>query len=90
MIEPKNLVLMSHLGRPDGKRIASCSLKQIVPVLEQFLGSNITFIDDCVGPDVEKICNSIGNGGVILLENLRFHPEEEKSLIDETTGKKVR
>jgi len=80
---------MSHLGRPDGKANAKYSLKPVVPELEKLLGKKVTFTDDCVGPEVEKTVNGVSDGGVVLLENLRFHAEEEGSSKD-TEGKKVK
>ena len=74
---PKALILMSHLGRPDGQVVAKYSLKPIAEHFSQLIGRPVTFLDDCVGPDVEAVCSSACNGQVILLENLRFHLEEE-------------
>ncbi|KAK5076462.1 phosphoglycerate kinase [Lithohypha guttulata] len=85
----KAVILMSHLGRPDGKRNAKYSLKPVVSVLEEKLGKKVTFTDDCVGPDVEKVVSEASGGQVILLENLRFHVEEEGSSKD-ADGKKVK
>lgn len=135
----RSVVLMSHLGRPDGHRDPAYSLRPVVPELERLLGrcvvrwaprrrgrrssrsadprrSHVTFLDDCVGPDVEKACEApepgslrrrrgsaaeltlgrpLGGrcarptGSVILLENLRFHVEEEGKGVD-AAGKKVR
>jgi phosphoglycerate kinase len=51
---PRSLVLMSHLGRPDGKRVDKHSLKPIVPKLEQLLGTKVSFLQDCVGKEVEE------------------------------------
>ncbi|KAL2261067.1 hypothetical protein VTK26DRAFT_4738 [Humicola hyalothermophila] len=73
----KAVVLMSHLGRPDGQANPKFSLKPVVPELEKLLGKSVTFAPDCVGPEVEEIVNKTDNGGVVLLENLRFHVEEE-------------
>nr|POE58705.1 phosphoglycerate kinase [Quercus suber] len=78
----KAVVLMSHLGRPDGKPNPKFSLKPIVAELSKLLGKDVKFTDDCVGPEVEKAVNSTDNGGVVLLENLRFHAEEEGSSKD--------
>lgn len=78
---------MSHLGRPDGQRVEKYSLKPVVPVLEKQLGKKVTFADDCVGPEVEKIVNGVTDGGVVLLENLRFHIEEEGSSKDKDGNK---
>jgi phosphoglycerate kinase len=80
---------MSHLGRPDGQRSVKNSLAPVVPVLEDLIKKPVTFLDDCVGKDVEaKVLAAVG-GQVILLENLRFHPEEEGSGLDEK-GNKVK
>ena len=85
----KAVILMSHLGRPDGKRSEKYSLKPVVPELEKLLGKKVVFTDDCVGPEVEKTVNGASGGEVILLENMRFHAEEEGSSKD-ADGKKVK
>ncbi|XP_044740654.1 phosphoglycerate kinase [Chrysoperla carnea] len=85
----KSVVLASHLGRPDGIRNCKFSMKPCVDVLKEQLGKEITFLDDCVGPTVEAACENPPNGSVILLENLRFHLEEEGKGID-AEGKKVK
>ncbi|KAI0398998.1 phosphoglycerate kinase [Xylaria palmicola] len=85
----KAVVLMSHLGRPNGKVNPEDSLKPVVPELEKLLGKSVEFAPDCVGPEVEAIVNKAGNGQVVLLENLRFHPEEEGSSVD-SQRKKVK
>ncbi len=72
-----SVVLMSHLGRPDGQRIARYSLKPVAAELTRLLGRPVTFLDDCVGAAVEAACSNPPPGSVILLENLRFHIEEE-------------
>jgi len=72
-----SVVLMSHLGRPDGEKIAKYSMKPVAVELEKLLGKPITFLDDCVGPEVEAACAKLAPGTVVLLENLRFHIEEE-------------
>ncbi|CAI5716133.1 unnamed protein product [Hyaloperonospora brassicae] len=71
------VVLMSHLGRPDGRPTTKDSLAPVAAVLEQKLGRTVTFLTDCVGPHVEQVCAEPPVGSVILLENLRFHVEEE-------------
>ncbi|KAG6578205.1 phosphoglycerate kinase 1 [Phytophthora cinnamomi] len=71
------VVLMSHLGRPEGKPKAKDSLAPVAVAVEQKLGRKVTFLKDCVGPEVEAACASPAAGSVILLENLRFHVEEE-------------
>ena len=85
----KAVILMSHLGRPDGTPNPKYSLKPIKAELEKLLGKDIAFTDDCVGPEVEKVVNGTDNGGIVLLENLRFHAEEEGSSKDKD-GKKVK
>jgi phosphoglycerate kinase len=72
-----SVVLMSHLGRPDGKVNAKYSLKPVAAELEKVLGKPVKFLDDCVGPAVEAACAALKPGEVVLLENLRFHIEEE-------------
>jgi phosphoglycerate kinase len=74
---------MSHLGRPDGKAIPKYSLKPVAAELEKLLQKPVNFLPDCVGPDVEKAVQDAPSGAVILLENLRFHIEEEGSVKNE-------
>ena len=73
------VVLMSHLGRPDGQRIAKFSLQPVAVELEKLLGRPVRFLPDCVGAEVEAACapGALRPGDVVLLENLRFHLEEE-------------
>ncbi len=73
------VVLMSHLGRPDGQRIAKFSLQPVAVELEKLLGRPVRFLPDCVGAEVEAACapGTLRPGEVVLLENLRFHLEEE-------------
>ncbi len=73
------VVLMSHLGRPDGQRIEKFSLKPVADELSKLLGKPVQFLSDCVGPEVEAACaaGKLQPGDVVLLENLRFHIEEE-------------
>ncbi|KTG05384.1 hypothetical protein cypCar_00001960 [Cyprinus carpio] len=74
----KAVVLMSHLGRPDGVPMPDkYSLEPVAAELKNLLGKDIQFLKDCVGPDVEKACADPPAGSVILLENLRFHVAEE-------------
>src|SRR5690606_4612081 len=72
-----SVVLMSHLGRPKGKPVAEFSLAPVARVVEELLSREVTFLPDCVGPEVEKACANLAPGKVVLLENLRFHAEEE-------------
>jgi len=80
-----SVVLMSHLGRPDGKVIAKFSLKPVAEALEKLLGKPVKFLPDCFGPAVEAACaaGAVKPGEVILLENLRFHIEEEGKIKNE-------
>ena len=70
------VVLCSHLGRPKG-RDASLSLGPVAARLGNLLDREIFFADDCVGPSAEAVVAALAEGGIALLENLRFHPEEE-------------
>jgi phosphoglycerate kinase len=72
-----SVVLASHLGRPDGKASEKFSLKPVAAELEIILGKPVKFLSDCVGPAVEAACAALKPGEVVLLENLRFHIEEE-------------
>jgi phosphoglycerate kinase len=72
-----SLVLMSHLGRPDGHRVGKYSLGPVAERLQELLGTPVRFLHDCVGPDVESACAALNPGEVLVLENLRFHLEEE-------------
>jgi phosphoglycerate kinase len=80
-----SVVLMSHLGRPDGRVIAKYSLKPVAAKLQELLGRPVRFLTDCVGPAVEQACapGALKAGDVVLLENLRFHIEEEGKIKNE-------
>src|SRR5512140_1908526 len=86
-----SVVLMSHLGRPDGQKIAKFSLKPVADELAKLLGKPVRFLDDCVGPAVEAACapGALKAGEVVLLENLRFHIEEETKVKLEDGSKKA-
>ena len=71
------VVLMSHLGRPKGKRNPEFSLAPVADRLRQVLGQPVTLAPDCIGPETEALSAALQPGQVLLLENLRFHPEEE-------------
>jgi phosphoglycerate kinase len=73
------VVLASHLGRPKGKRTPEMSLRPVAARLSDLLGRPVAFADDCVGPAAEQAVASAAQGSIVLLENLRFHPEEEKN-----------
>ncbi len=78
-----SVVLMSHLGRPNGQRVAKYSLKPVAEKLSELLGRPVQFLDDCVGLEVETACAQMKPGEVTLLENLRFHIEEEGKVKNE-------
>ena len=71
------LILAAHLGRPKGKREPSMSLRPVASRLAELLGCNVNFADDCLGEAVEKMASALPPGGVLLLENVRYHSEEE-------------
>ena len=79
-----SVILMSHLGRPEG-RMEKYSLKPVLPVLEKHLGKKVLFADDCLGESAVKMSAALKPGEVLLLENVRFYPEEEgKPILPET------
>jgi phosphoglycerate kinase len=71
------VILMSHLGRPKGKPDPQYSLRPVAERLSELLGRPVRFLEDCVGEAVEQAVQAMAPGEVVLLENLRFHPEEE-------------
>jgi phosphoglycerate kinase len=73
------VVLASHLGRPHGQRNPEASLRPVAARLEELLGQPVRFVEDCVGEEVERVALALGEGEVLLLENLRFHAGEEKN-----------
>jgi phosphoglycerate kinase len=80
LLEKKaRVILMSHLGRPDGKPDPKYSLKPVAVRLERLLRQPVAFAPDCVGEPAERAVAALTDGGVALLENLRFHAEEEKN-----------
>ena len=81
------VVVASHLGRPKGKPNPKMSLRPVAERLEELLGGPVKFVSDCVGQEVEQAAAELQNGDVLLLENLRFHPEEEKN--DAGFGRKL-
>ena len=81
------LVLASHLGRPKGKPDPKYSLKPVAARLAELLGANVDFAADCVGTDAEAKSRALSNGGVLLLENVRYHVEEEAN--DEAFSKQL-
>jgi phosphoglycerate kinase len=83
----KSVVLASHLGRPDGCVVGKFSLAPVAKILEEKLGKPVTFLKDCCGAEVEAACADPTPGSVILLENLRFHVEEEGKGVDAAGNK---
>ena len=77
--KPKAVILTSHLGRPKGERSPDTSLQPTVPVLEKYLGMDVAFADDCIGDVAKNAINALPDGGVIVLENTRYHKGEEKN-----------
>jgi phosphoglycerate kinase len=73
------VILASHLGRPKGERVEKYSLRPVAEHLSELLGKPVAFADDCVGELAETAVNALRDGDVLLLENLRFHSEEEKN-----------
>jgi phosphoglycerate kinase len=71
------IIMASHLGRPKGKREPTMSLRPVGEKLADMLGRNVAFVDDCVGEKVEKTAGILQPGDILVLENLRFYPEEE-------------
>lgn len=75
--EGGSVILCSHLGRPNGKPCPELSLAPVAKRLRRFLGKDVIFTSDCVGPKVKNLVSQMKPGDVLLLENLRFHPGEE-------------
>ncbi|MFQ5656563.1 MAG: phosphoglycerate kinase [Candidatus Methylomirabilales bacterium] len=76
------VILCSHLGRPKGKASSELSLKPVADRLSELLGGPVAMTEDCVGTDVQAAVGRLNSGEVVLLENLRFHSEEEKNAED--------
>ncbi|GJQ79827.1 putative phosphoglycerate kinase [Trypoxylus dichotomus] len=87
--DAKSIVLMSHLGRPNGQKNLKFTLKPVADELSKLLKRDVTFLPDCVGSEVEKACEDPKPGSIFLLENLRFYIEEEGKGVDEK-GNKVK
>ena len=84
------VILMSHLGRPDGERKMEYSLAPVADALANALGKPVRFAPDCVGAEVEQMVANMKNGDVLLLENLRFYPEEEGKKAGQKMSKEER
>jgi len=79
LVAGARVVLASHLGRPKGQRKAELSLRPVAERLAELLGRPVAFCEECVGPQAEAAVAKLRDGELLLLENLRFHPEEEKN-----------
>jgi phosphoglycerate kinase len=86
--KPKAIILASHLGRPNGERVDKFSLAPVAAELQTLLNTKVNFLNDCVGADVEAAVNGASNGAIFLLENLRYHIEEEGS--QKKDGQKIK
>lgn len=73
------LVIACHLGRPKGERVAKFSVEPVAKRLAELIGKEVKFASDCVGPEAEKAAAALKPGEILLLENLRYHKEEEKN-----------
>ena len=71
------VILATHLGRPKGKRVESMSLRPVAEKLAELIGQTVAFCDECVGDSAEKAINQLEDGNLLLLENVRYHAEEE-------------
>ena len=74
-----SIVILSHMGRPKGKRAEADSLRPVRAKLEELMNLDIQWADDCIGDEAESKSKALGPGQILFLENLRFHPEEEKN-----------
>jgi len=77
--EGARIIVISHLGRPKGKVVNRMSLAPVARRLSRLLGKEVIMAGDCIGDEVKRIVESMRPGCLVLLENLRFHPEEEKN-----------
>lgn len=87
--EGGKLILMSHLGRPDGKRMEKFSLAPCALALSKLLKKPVRFVTECIGKEAENATGEMKSGDVILLENLRFHPAEEDPAADPTFAQRL-
>lgn len=84
-----SLVLMSHLGRPKGKKSPEYSLKPVAKLLSEMLGQEVIMAPDCIGEEVQRLAKALQSGEVLLLENLRFHGAEEHPEKDPSFAKQL-
>jgi phosphoglycerate kinase len=80
------VILASHLGRPKGQPNPEMSLRPVALRVKELLGRDVAFAEDCIGPPAERAAASQPAGGIVVLENLRFHPEEEKNDVNFAKG----
>ncbi|MCR6501233.1 phosphoglycerate kinase [Shinella sp. CPCC 101442] len=80
------VILLAHFGRPKGEVVADMSLEQILPAVNEVLGTKVHFASDCVGETAAAAIAALDNGGILLLENTRFHKGEEKNNPDFTAA----
>ncbi|NVK33283.1 MAG: phosphoglycerate kinase [Rhodobacteraceae bacterium] len=73
------VILLAHFGRPKGERVKTMSLAPVTPALAALLGKEVLFCEDCIGQTASSAIANLGNGDVILMENTRYHPGEEKN-----------
>ena len=73
------LIIASHIGRPNGKIVPELSLSPVAKRLGRLLRKDVIMAKDCIGPDVKTLVDQMKPGNIVLLENLRFHPEEQKN-----------
>ena len=76
------IILTAHLGRPKGNRVPSLSLRPIAEKLTEIIGKNVSFCDQCVGEAASEAVSKLNNGDLLLLENVRYHAEEEANDLD--------
>lgn len=79
MAEKAKVIICTHMGRPKGQRVEKYSLAPVAAYTAQLLGCPVPLAPDCIGPEVDASVNSLGDGQLLMLENLRFHPQEERN-----------
>jgi phosphoglycerate kinase len=77
--QSSRVIIMSHLGRPEGKVVENLRMAKVAHRLGELMGKEVFMAPDCIGPEVEKMALELKDGQILMLENLRFHPEEEKN-----------
>ncbi len=80
------VALLAHFGRPKGKRVPDMSLEPVARAVADVVGRPVGFVDDCIGPEAERAVATLGDGGIVVLENTRFHAGEEKNDPDFTAA----